>query len=245
MIDFSNVNLNYPLPSDLSRSLRSNLVQNVGGIFTKTNKGKNCVNALKNINLKIEDGCRLGVIGHNGSGKTTLLRAICGVYPPSTGKIKVKGKISALTDITLGMQPYENGINNIIFRLIFMGHSFRVAKSAVEEIVEFSELGNFIHLPVSTYSTGMYLRLAFAIATHFKPDILILDEIIGAGDAAFQKKVQDRIDKIIDSARISIISSHGLDYVSKYCDRVIQLSHGELIADGNSQDVIVSYKKSM
>ena len=140
MIKLTNVDLNYPLPSDLSRSLRSNIVQNVGGLFSKTYKGENVVNALKNISLKIDDGCRLGVIGHNGAGKTTLLRAICGIYPPSSGEIKVKGKISALTDITLGMQPYENGINNIIFRLIFMGHSFRVAKSAVDEIVEFSEL---------------------------------------------------------------------------------------------------------
>ena len=144
--------------------------------------------ALDGIDLELKDGDRLGLIGHNGSGKTTLLRVLAGVYPPSGGSASIEGSISSFTDLTLGMDPEATGWENIIFRCAFMGMSFREAKRLSPAIAEFSELGEYLDLPTRTYSTGMFLRLAFAISTSIEPDILIMDEMIAAGDAQFIEK---------------------------------------------------------
>ena len=200
------------------------------------------VEALKNINLTIKDGERLGIIGHNGAGKTTLLRLLSGVYPPSSGTVTIQGRINALTDFTLGMDQDASGLKNIIFRLVFMGYSFTEARKAVDEIVAFSELGDFIHLPMRTYSTGMFLRLAFAISTHFTPDILILDEVIGAGDEGFRQKVKTRLDSLFNTSRIVILSSHDFESVTTYCTRAIHMAHGIIQAEGKPVDIIESYR---
>jgi lipopolysaccharide transport system ATP-binding protein len=201
------------------------------------------VTALKNINLEIQDGQRLGIVGHNGAGKTSLLRVLSGVYPPSKGSVYTKGSINSLTDITLGMDENASGLKNIIFRLVFMGYSFEDAKKSIDEIVEFSELGDFIKLPVRTYSTGMFLRLAFAISTHFVPDILVLDEIIGAGDQAFKRKANERIQKFLQESRIVILTTHDLAAVEKYCDSAIMLEQGQIVKSGNVHDVVSYYER--
>jgi lipopolysaccharide transport system ATP-binding protein len=181
-------------------------------------------------------------MGHNGAGKTSLLRVISGVYPPNSGDVKIIGKVSAMTDFTLGMDPNVSGLENIIFRLIFMGYSYKEAKKAVPEIIDFSELGNFINLPVRTYSTGMFIRLAFAISTHFTPDILILDEVIGAGDESFREKAIKRLDSLLYGARIVVLSSHDLGAIEKYCTSAIVMSHGKIVYEGNSKEAISFYK---
>lgn len=242
MIKLDRVSVVYPVKSPQSLSLQRVLYAGVGGMIGKK-RGETIsyVRALNDISLSIPDGSRLAVLGHNGAGKTTLLRVISGVYPTSEGRLSVQGNVSALTDLTLGMEPEESGRKNIIFRLIFMGYDFKTARAALDEIVAFSELGDFIDMPVRTYSTGMHLRLAFSIATHFQPDILILDEIIGAADEAFQKKALGRIDSLLSAARIVIFSSHDIKSVKRYCNRAIVLERGTLIQDGAVDDMLALY----
>jgi lipopolysaccharide transport system ATP-binding protein len=143
------------------------------------------------------------------------------------------------------MEPHSNGLKNILFRLIFMGYDFTTANAAVEEIVDFAELGDFINLPINTYSTGMYLRLAFAIATHFPPDILVLDEIIGAGDEGFRAKARKRIESLLNTARIVILSSHDLGALLQYCDRAVLLEKGTVVTEGGAADVVAEYRKGV
>ena len=150
-----------------------------------------------------------------------------------------------MTDFTLGMDPNVSGVENIIFRLVFMGYSYKEAKEAVDEIIEFSGLGDFINLPVNTYSTGMFMRLAFAISTHFSPDILILDEVIGAGDESFREKALKRLEKLIGTARIVILSSHDLGAIEKYCTKCIVMEKGEIKFNGLPNEAIKFYKEKI
>ena len=244
MIELKSVHLKYPLMGHFSHSLQSLVNHKVGGVLRRHQQSEELVtyvHALRDISLKIEDGCRLGLIGHNGAGKTTLLRVLSGVYPPTSGTVISRGNVSALTDFTLGMDPNASGLKNIEFRLVFMGFSFKKAREAIDDIVDFSGLGEFIHLPVRTYSTGMYLRLAFAISTHFIPDILILDEVIGAGDETFRTKAKGRLEKLISGSRIVVLSSHDLGAVKSYCDRAIWLQQGEIVQEGTPAVVTKSY----
>lgn len=244
MILLEDVCLDYPIldvgSHSLQVTLRNKVTKMIGGQIDKSHTK---VNALSNISFSVKDGQRVGIIGHNGSGKTTLLRVISGVYAPTKGKLKVEGNLHSLTDFTLGMDPDVSGVKNIIFRLIFMGFTFKQAQKAVDEIIEFSELEQFINMPVRTYSTGMFLRLAFAISTYVPPDILVLDEIIGAGDEAFKEKVLKRLDNLFAQSRIVVLSSHDLGSVAKYCDTVILMSQGKMVSIGNANDVIDQYYK--
>lgn len=248
MIRLENVSLSYPLLDIGSHSLQVTLrekihkkISSLVGGNIGTSRSTAYVNALNKISLAIQDGQRVGLIGHNGAGKTTLLRLISGIYTPTQGKITVQGNIHALIDITLGMDPDVSGIKNIIFRLVFMGLTLVQAKKAIDEIVDFSGLAEFIHLPVRTYSTGMFLRLAFAISTHIPPDILILDEIIGAGDEAFKGKVLRRLDYLFTQSRIVVLSSHDMGLVKKYCNTAILMNKGNIVANGRTDEVVSLY----
>lgn len=248
MIKLKNVNLYYPVAGHYSHSLQSKISSHIGGVLgTASHKEKKMhyVHSLRDINLTISKSCRLGIIGHNGAGKTTLLRLLSGVYPPTSGSVSIKGKISALTDFTLGMDPNATGLKNIEFRLVFMGCTFKQAKKSIDEIVDFSELGEFIHLPVRTYSTGMFLRLAFAISTHFTPDILILDEVIGAGDESFREKATNRLKLLIEKSRMVILSSHDLKSITQYCDRAIVMEKGGIMINSTPNDAIEFYLKNI
>jgi ABC-type polysaccharide/polyol phosphate transport system ATPase subunit len=246
MLKLEDVYLSYTVAATKSHSLQAHMYQKlkkfVGG-SVDTSSSLVQVHALRKINLDISDGQRLGIIGHNGAGKTTLLRVVSGAYAPTKGSITTRGKIHALTDFSWGMEPDTSGLKNIIFRLIFMGYSFKEAKAAVDEIVDFSELGEFIHLPVNTYSTGMFMRLAFAISTHFIPDILILDEIIGAGDEGFRHKCHDRLTTLLQQSRIVILSTHDMEALKRYCDAAILMHGGEILSSGAPQEVIAQYNQ--
>lgn len=242
MISLKDVSLRYPLVGHSSHSLQVALYGKVGGLINSGPRGESSyVSALSGINLHIPDGQRLGIIGHNGAGKTTLLRVICGVYPATSGQVITQGKISALTDVTLGMDMNATGLKNILFRLVFMGYSFKDANKAVGEIVDFSQLGEFINLPVHTYSTGMFLRLAFAVSTHFSPDILVLDEIVDAGDMSFRDRANERINRLLNQSRIVVLSSHNLSSIERYCDRVIVMDHGAIAFDGDPKAAFECY----
>lgn len=243
MIRLDDVHLRFPIASTVSHSFRRALYDRVGGLLAGRPGGSHLeyVQALRGIDLEIRDGERLGILGHNGAGKTTLLRVLARVYPPSSGRVRVEGRVSTLTDLSLGMDMNATGRKNIVFRLVFMGYSFSAARGAVEEITEFSGLGEFIDLPVRTYSSGMFLRLAFSISTHFAPDILLLDEIIGAGDAAFQEKALARVRGLLDQSRIIVLAAHDFGAIRAYCNRAIVLSQGAIVGRGGPEEMIGLY----
>ena len=215
-----------------TRSIKHTIFKNtVGGEITQA-QADVMVQALVDINLELKDGDRVGVVGHNGSGKTTLLRVLSGIYEPSAGEVQICGKISTLTDIMLGINEEANGYENIITRGIFMGMTFREIKSKIPEIEAFSELGQYLHLPVRTYSAGMLLRLAFAVSTCKLPEILILDEMISAGDASFIQKAKKRTKDMIKKVKIMILATHDMEILKKFCNKVIKLERGKIVMYG-------------
>jgi ABC-type polysaccharide/polyol phosphate transport system ATPase subunit len=194
--------------------------------------GKPFIRALDEISFTAKAGDRIGIIGRNGSGKTTLMRVIAGIYATDSGVLEVDGKISCLFNINMGMQMELSGRDNIFIRGIIAGQSNAQIAAKLDEIVAFAELENFINLPLRTYSAGMVTRLAFAISTAFSPEILLLDEWIGAGDAEFQKKAAARMHSLLDEAAITILASHNRGLLSKVCSALIWLHEGQLMSMG-------------
>lgn len=203
------------------------------------------VHALKNFNLHIEAGERVGVIGHNGSGKSTLLKTIAGIYPVESGIIDVKGKIKALFDIVLGFDLESTGRENILYRGLLLGALPSEIESKTQEIIDFTGLGDFIDFPIKSYSNGMLIRLAFAVSTSLSGEILLLDEVIAAGDAGFMEKARKRMLELIDKAEIMVFVTHDLETAEEVCNRVIMLDHGRIVADGLPKETIRFYKKKM
>jgi ABC-type polysaccharide/polyol phosphate transport system ATPase subunit len=242
-ISLQRVVVDFPIVNASSLSLQLRLFQALGGKLT-AHHSTVIVRALDGIDLELSDGDRLGIIGHNGSGKTTLLRVFAGVYAPDRGSVAVEGSISSFTDLALGMDPESTGWENIIFRCAFMGLSFEQAQRLSPAIAEFSELGEYLDLPVRTYSTGMFLRLAFAISTSIEPDILIMDEMIATGDAKFIDKAKRRIAEVVDKANILTIASHNLPLVRETCNKALWLEHGVIRELGPPDAVTAAYERA-
>ena len=191
-IDLVDVSVDFPIYTAQTRSIRSDLMRRIGGrIQHDAHNHKTVVQALRNVNLSLRPGDRLGLIGPNGAGRSTLLRVMSGVYEPPRGYVRIDGKVSAVVDITLGFNSELSGYDNIILRSVVLGATIAQARERAPEIAEFSELGEFLTLPIRTYSAGMITRLAFAISTAVQPDILLLDEVVAAGDVQFSKKARD------------------------------------------------------
>jgi ABC-type polysaccharide/polyol phosphate transport system ATPase subunit len=182
-----------------------------------------------------------GIVGHNGAGKTTLLRVLAGVYQPTRGSCSIAGRLSSFTDITLGMDPEATGYDNIIFRSVFMGLSFAEARMLSPSIAEFSELGEYLKMPVRTYSTGMFVRLAFAISTAIEPDIIVMDEMIGAGDAQFVAKARGRLADLLQRVKILVLATHDAAIMQSLCSKLIWLDHGQIRKVGSFEDVYPLY----
>jgi len=240
-INLKNVTVDFPVVNASSRSLQLRLFQSLGGQLSSHNKTV-IVRALDGINLSLRDGDRLGIIGHNGSGKTTLLRVLAGVYQPGEGSATIEGSVSSFTDLTLGMDPESTGWENIIFRCAFMGMSFGEAKRRSAAIAEFSELGEYLNLPARTYSTGMFLRLAFAISTSVEPEILIMDEMISNFDVQYLEKAQRRLREVVDKANILALASHDMNVIQEICNKVVWLEHGTIEQFGPPEGVLRAYK---
>lgn len=200
--------------------------------------------ALKNVNVKIEHGERVGIVGHNGAGKSTLLKTICRIYQPSMGRIRVNGSIAPLLEIGAGFQPEISGRENIYLNGAILGYPKEVLKSVEEDVIEFTQLQDFIDAPVKYYSTGMYMKLAFAIATAVHPEILILDEIFAGGDAEFIGRAQLRMDHFVKNSNILVFVSHQSELIRRMCDRVIWLDHGSILEDGPVETVLNNYLKT-
>ena len=203
------------------------------------------VQALKEISLSVNEGERIGIIGPNGAGKTTLLKAITGTYPLRSGEIQTQGKIRALFDLSLGFEFEATGRENITYRGLLLGETPQSIREKTEEIIAFAELGDFIDFPIKAYSAGMLVRLAFAISTNTSGEILLLDEILGAGDAAFQIKAQKRMQELIDQARIIMLVSHDMDAIRRICSRAVFLQEGHVAADGPADEVVQYYLDSI
>ena len=221
-------------------SLKEYLLQ---GWFRQSKKNSFEVQALEHIDLTIEEGDRLGIIGHNGAGKSTLLKLLAGIYPPTSGKRKVRGHISSLFDIALGFEGEASGWENISYRGYLQGETPKSIRAKMQPIAEFSELGQFLDMPVRYYSAGMLVRLAFSIATAIEPEILIIDEVLSAGDIAFQHKARERMRNLITSARVVVVVSHDLGSLSLLCDKVLWLDHGRIHMIGTTQEVIAAYQQ--
>ncbi len=200
------------------------------------------VDALRGVNIEIQQGERVALIGHNGSGKSTLLRAMAGIYPLAAGSIRVSGKIGTLLELGVGFEQEATGRENIYYRGMAMGYSRRALARHEQEIVDFCGLGDFIDLPVRTYSAGMYVRLAFAISTQFSPEVLLVDEVFGAGDATFQARARQRMLNIVANAGIFVIATHDLSLVANVCTRVIWLEAGRIVSDGPVDSVLPEYR---
>ncbi|HLX85048.1 MAG TPA: ABC transporter ATP-binding protein [Terriglobales bacterium] len=199
--------------------------------------------ALRNLSFEVRQGEALGIVGHNGAGKTTILKILAGITAPTAGQIIIRGRLAALIEVSSGFHPELTGTENIYLHGAMLGMRRSDIRSKIESIIEFSGVGKYINVPVKRYSSGMYVRLGFAIAAHLDPDILLLDEILAVGDAAFQARCLDRISELRKSGRTLIFISHDLAAVYRLCDRVLLLDRGCIIADGPPRQVIDQYQQ--
>lgn len=240
-IEFNNVSLIYDLYYDKTTTLKEyivNLIHRRNYVSVRNEK----LYALKNISFLISNGERVGIIGPNGAGKSTLLKIIAGLLEPSEGEIKIRGNVQPLIEIGAGFNPEFTGRENIYLNGAMLGFKKKEIKEKEQEIIEFTELGKFIDIPVKYYSSGMSLRLAFTIATIIRPEILIMDEMLSAGDLEFMQKAKERMDKILSSAKILILVSHDLGLIKSLTNRVMVLNKGEVLFDGNTDDAIEFYQ---
>jgi len=223
-IRLDNVSLRYPVPRGVHLSARPG--SKVGGRFGGISGQRGYVTALDGVSFAIEAGDRLGLIGTNGAGKTSLLKVIYGVYEPSSGVVRTEGRVDALFNINLGFRAQASGRRNIVLRGLINSWTTAEIDERMDSIIEFSELGDFIDMPIETYSAGMSARLAFAIATSFDPEILLMDEWIGAGDKAFQDKAKTRMEEMLGKAGIIVMASHNDALIKRVCNKVLTLEKG-------------------
>jgi ABC-type polysaccharide/polyol phosphate transport system ATPase subunit len=238
-IKLDRVAVSFPIYGGSARSLKNRLVSGAtGGRIGSDRRARTTIDALRDISLSIEHGERVALVGHNGAGKTTLLRVLAGIYPPQQGRMEVHGRIAPLFDIGLGIDPDATGYDNIKLRGLYLGLTRKQVAQRIDEIADFTELGAFLDMPMRTYSMGMQTRLAFAVSTSVDPEVLLLDEGIGAGDAAFMEKADKRLRAFVNRAGILVLASHSVGLLTQLCTRAIRLSHGEIVADGPIDQVV-------
>lgn len=241
LIDFDKVCVDFPIFNANNRSLKNTIMQSATGGRVDFGAKETIVRSLDNVSFKINPGDRVGLIGHNGAGKSTLLRVLSRVYVPTSGRAVISGSIGSLVDISLGIDPEATGRENILLRGVLMGLKRSEVLSRIDEIIEFSELGNFIDVPVRTYSSGMHLRLAFSVSTIIRPEILVMDEWLSVGDDHFNQKAAKRLEEMVEHSQILVIASHSRPLVEQVCNRVLWFDHGRLIADGDPREISSAY----
>jgi lipopolysaccharide transport system ATP-binding protein len=236
-----NISIDFPLYHSDNRSLKKTVFGAASGRFGEDNRHRPVVQALREISFTLRSGDRLGLIGRNGSGKTTLLRALSGIYQPSNGSLSMEGRLTSLLDPSQGMNMELTGRENIRLRGLFLGMNKPDIARLEGDVEDFAEIGEFIDLPVRNYSSGMVVRLAFAMATAVHPEILLMDEWILAGDAAFMEKARRRVEAMVNHADILILASHSSGTIAEWCNRLIWLDEGKIAADGKPLDVLAKY----
>jgi ABC-type polysaccharide/polyol phosphate transport system ATPase subunit len=244
-VTLQGVSFSYPVFEVGARSLKVSLFSQMSGGSVGTHAGIVRVEALKNVSFTAKDGDRIGLIGRNGSGKSTLLRLLAGLAYPESGELKIEGRVVPLIAPGLGINPELSGAANIELPLRLLGATSAEVKRARREIPEFTGLGEFINLPVRTYSEGMKARLNFAICTAIEADVLILDEWLAAGDVDFQDRAKERLKAMVDRTRILIITSHSLELIREVCNVAVWMDRGLQVMTGHTSSVINSYLSSM
>jgi ABC-2 type transport system ATP-binding protein len=245
-IDVRGACVNFPIFDAKTRSLKKTLLGTVGraggkiGIDAKVP----VIEALRNVTLSLRHGDRVGLIGPNGAGKSTLLRLLSGIYEPTTGSARIVGKVAPVFDLGVGMDPEITGYENIIIRGLFLGMTRKQMETRAGEIAEFSELGDYLSMPLRTYSTGMRVRLALGVVTSIDPEILLLDEGIGAVDSAFLEKARDRLTALVERSGILVFASHSEEFLLELCTSGLWLERGEIHEKGELRQVLSHYKSS-
>jgi ABC-2 type transport system ATP-binding protein len=233
--------VDFPIFDARSRSLKKTVIGMVGGNITTETKVP-VIEALRGISLTLRHGDRVGLVGHNGAGKSTLLRLLAGIYEPTRGTAEIHGRVAPVFDLGVGMDPEISGLENIIVRGLFLGMTRKQMEDRIDDIAEFTELGDFLEMPLRTYSTGMRIRLALGVVTSIDPEILILDEGIGAVDAAFLEKSKKRLAELVDRAGLLVFASHSDEFLRELCDTALWMEHGRIRKQGGIEDVLAAYK---
>ena len=233
-IVLKDVSLDYLVFHSASRSIKSTILQSsIGGIIQHKGTSATKITALQNINLDLENGSRLALLGHNGAGKTSLLRCLAGIYSPTVGKLSTDGKTEILIDPYSGLNHETTGRQNIYSLGNSRGYSKHYISQFEQEIIDFSELGEFIDLPIRTFSAGMVSRLSFSLITHLQPEIMLNDEAIGAGDAEFQKKSAAKFRDYLKNIDILVLSTHSIELAKLYCKTYVKLEKGRIVEKGS------------
>jgi ABC-type polysaccharide/polyol phosphate transport system ATPase subunit len=241
-LTLQNVSVSFPIYQSGSRSLKKRLLfRGTGGHLASDASHRIVVEALRNVSLSLKAGDRVALIGSNGAGKTTLLRVMAGVYEPFAGDVISSGRISPMFNISLGIDSEINGYDNIRLRGLILGLTASEIEERMPDIVEFTELGDYLDIPVRTYSSGMMTRLTFAVATCFSPEILLMDEWIMAGDAGFMAKAQHRVQSFVKQANILVLASHSLEICREWCSKAIWMERGEIKLQGDIETVLAAY----
>lgn len=241
-IILKNVSIEFPIYHANARSLKKQLLRlSTGGRLLKTANKSIAVKALDNISLEIQHGDRVGLIGHNGAGKSTLLRVLSRIYEPTEGYIKIEGKVSPLLDIMFGIEPESTGYENILTRGLLLGLTRQEIREKTDKIAEFTGLGDYLSVPIRTYSAGMQLRLAFGVATSISPEILVLDEVVGAGDLDFMENAKHRMNELISMSSIVVLATHSFDMIRDICNKVILMKEGKIHFYGDVAEGIAKY----
>ncbi len=232
-ITLSDVSVAFPIYGASSRSLKNRVVSlGTGGRVGRGTDNRVVIQALDSLNLSIRHGDRVALLGHNGAGKSTLLKVLAGIYEPQAGRVRVEGKVAPVFNLSLGLDPDSTGFENIRLRGLYLGLNRREIEARTDEIAEFTGLGEFLNMPLRTYSAGMQTRLAFAVSTSIDPDILLLDESVGAGDADFAKRAKARIRELIERSGILVFATHSVEMADRFCNKAVLMNHGRMIAFG-------------
>jgi lipopolysaccharide transport system ATP-binding protein len=241
-IKFESACLDLPIYNARTRSLKNRVIQAAtGGRILETEAGRLSVRALDEVSFELCEGDRVGLIGHNGAGKSTLLRMLSGIYAPTSGRVSVEGRVSSLIDISIGIDLEATGRENIFLRGCLLGMSKREIAATIDEVIDFTELGDFIDMPLRTYSSGMSMRLAFAVSTVVSPEILLMDEWLSVGDESFKDKAERRLNLLLSKTNLMVMATHSYDIAVKTCNKVIWLEHGRIKEFGESELIANKY----
>jgi ABC-2 type transport system ATP-binding protein/lipopolysaccharide transport system ATP-binding protein len=239
-----NVGVDFPIYQAGARSLKKMLIAGTThGNLARDAHDRVMVRALHDVTLEIENSERIGLIGANGAGKTTLLKVLAGIYKPTNGQIDILGHTTALINSSVGLNPDATGRENIILRGLYMDIHPRDMRERIDQVAEFTELGTYLDMPVRTYSAGMMVRLAFAVSTSFRPEILILDEWLAAGDAQFLGKAQRRMEEFVTRSSILVLASHSFELIEQWCTRAVYLKDGLVEVIGPVDEVVARYRE--
>jgi ABC-2 type transport system ATP-binding protein/lipopolysaccharide transport system ATP-binding protein len=242
-LSLENVSVSFPIYHGTSRSLKKSLMhRSSGGRIARDANQRVVVQALNDVTIAAEKGDRLALIGGNGAGKTTLLRVMAGVYEPSSGVMRRRGRIAAMLDIGIGIDPELNGIENIRLRGLLLQLPSSEIEQKLDEIASFTELGEYLEMPVRTYSSGMMMRLTFAVSTCFVPEIILMDEWILSADAHFLSKAEKRISEFIENASIFVLASHNMEILRRWCTKAAWLESGRVRSIGQVAEIIEAYQ---